>query len=489
MILLLVLANLRGARDAGALFAVPTYMFVLSITLVVVVGLIKSASHGFPTIAPPAHHATEALGVLLILRAFSSGATAMTGIEVISNAVPVFKPPEADNARTTLSWMVFLLVAMFAGVLVVAHLDGAGPGHTTVLSQIAHDTVGSGVLYAFVQVSTTLILLIAANSAVNGFPRLLYFMARDGYVPRLFLHMGDRLAFSSGIIVLAIPAAFLYAVFNGQTEPLIPLFAIGVFIAFTLAQSAMVAHWWSHQEHGWRRALVTNLVGAVLSGAVVFIAAITKFAAGAWIVVILIPVIVLCCRMIHRYYANTRQALALQPDDEGPGHEGAETRPETAHEKASEPVSPGGNTGRLETEDCPDEVRHLAVVPIAVLDRAALRALAYAASMEIPTLALHVSPSKDEAKRFERYWRAWGNHLPLEVLVSPYRSTLPPLASYIEALHDEHPDITLTVVVAELIPKHRWQVLLQNRVAARLRRMLMRSPGIVITSVPFHLPD
>lgn len=497
MILLLVLANLRGARDAGALFAAPTYMFVLSITLVVVIGLIKSAGHGFHTIAPPAHHATEALGVLLILRAFSSGATAMTGIEVISNAVPVFKPPEADNARTTLSWMMFLLVAMFAGVLVVAHLDGASPGNTTVLSQIAHDTVGSGVLYAFVQISTTLILLIAANSAVNGFPRLLYFMARDGYVPRLFLHMGDRLAFSSGIIVLAIPAALLYVVFNGQTEPLIPLFAIGVFVAFTLAQSAMVAHWWSHQEHGWRSALVTNLVGAVLSGAVVLIAAITKFAAGAWIVVILIPVIVVCCRRIRRYYGNTRQALALQPDDEeardeGSGDEGAGTPREAGGETAAEPVSPEtvspGKTVRLETEDCPDEVRHLAVVPIAVLDRAALRALAYAASMEIPTLALHVSPSKDEAKRLQRYWRAWGNHLPLEVLVSPYRSTLPPLANYIQALHDEYPDITLTVVVAELIPKHRWQVLLQNRVAARLRRMLIRSPGIVITSVPFHLP-
>jgi amino acid transporter len=484
MILVLVLANLRGARDAGALFAVPTYMFVLSIALVVVVGLIKSAGHGFPTVPPPAHHATEALGVLLILRAFASGATAMTGIEVISNAVPVFKPPEADNARTTLSWMVFLLVAMFVGVLVIAHLDGAGPGSTTVLSQIAHDTVGSGVLYAFVQISTTLILLIAANSAVNGFPRLLYFMARDGYVPRPFLHMGDRLAFSSGIIVLAIPAALIYVAFNGQTEPLIPLFAIGVFVAFTLAQSAMVAHWWSRREHGWPRALATNLVGAVLSGGVVLIAAATKFAAGAWIVVVLIPVIVLCCRRIQRYYRDARQALAPQPD------EGAATPSDTDDKTAPEPASEAvpAENAHLETEDCPAEVRHLAVVPVAVLDRAALRALAYAASMDIPTLALHVSPSKDEAKRFERYWRAWGNHLPLEVLVSPYRSTLPPLASYIEALHDEHPDITLTVVVPELIPKRRWQVLLQNRVSARLRRMLARSPGIVITSVPFHLP-
>ncbi len=485
MILLLVLANLRGVREAGALFAAPTYMFVLSIALVVVVGLIRSAGHDFHAVAAPSHHATEALGVLLILRAFASGATAMTGIEVISNAVSVFKPPEADNARTTLSWMMVLLVAMFVGVLVIAHLDGASPGGQTVLSQIAHDTVGSGALYAVVQVSTTLVLLIAANSAVNGFPRLLYFMARDEYAPRLFLHMGDRLGFSSGIVVLAIPAAIIYTVFNGQTEPLIPLFAIGVFVAFTLAQSAMVAHWWKGREEGWRRALATNLVGAALSGAVVLIAAVTKFAAGAWIVVILIPVTVLACRRIHRYFAHAHEALMLQPTEGAPAPQEAVRAAGADH--VSSRVSLTRNAS-LETEDCPDEVRHLAVVAVAVLDRAALRALAYASSLEIPTLALHVSPSEDEAKRFERYWRAWGDHLPLEVLLSPYRATLAPLANYVEALHREHPEITLTVVVPELVPRRHWQLLLQNRVAPRLRRMLIRSPGIVITSVPFHLP-
>ncbi len=216
---------------------------------------------------PVPHRAGEALGLLLVLRAFASGATAMTGIEVISNAVPVFQPPEADNARKTLSAMIILLVAMFVGVVIVAHLDGASPGTQTVLSQIAHRSVGGGPLYAFVQLSTTLVLLVAANSAVNGFPRLLYFMARDGYVPRTFLHMGDRLAFTAGIVVLAVPASILFAGFNGQTEPLIPLFAIGVFVAFTLAQSAMVAYWWRRREHSWRRSLAVNLLGAVLSGA------------------------------------------------------------------------------------------------------------------------------------------------------------------------------------------------------------------------------
>ncbi len=474
MILLLVLANLRGTRDAGAIFAAPTYMFVLSIGLIVVIGLIKSAGHGFHAVAPPEHHATEALGLLLILRAFASGATAMTGIEVISNAVPVFKPPDADNARTTLSWMLFLLVAMFVGVLVIAHLDGASPGGETVLSQIAHDTVGNGVLYAFVQISTTLILLIAANSAVNGFPRLLYFMARDEYLPRLFLHMGDRLAFSSGIIVLAVPAAVLYVVFDGQTEPLIPLFAIGVFVAFTLAQSAMVVHWWRNREQGWRPALLTNLVGAVLSGAVVLIAAVTKFAAGAWIVVILMPTIVFACRRIHRYFMEAGEMLAPRVDGS----------PATT----ADPTPATGVDTCLEAEESPRGVCHLVVVPVAVLDRAALRALAYAASMAVPTLALHVSPSEAEAERFRHYWNVWGDHLPLEVLVSPYRATLAPLATYIEALHREQPAVTLTVVVPELIPKHHWQLLLQNRASPRLRRMLSYRPGIVVTSVPFHLP-
>jgi amino acid permease-like protein len=472
---LLVLGNLRGVRAAGALFAVPTYMFVSAIVLIVVVGLIKAGGHGFHAVAPAPHRATEALAVLLILRAFASGATAMTGIEVISNAVPVFKPPEADNARKTLSVMIILLVTMFIGVVIIAHLDGASPGTQTVLSQLAHHSVGSGPLYAFVQLSTTLVLLIAANSAINGFPRLLYFMARDGYVPRMFLHMGDRLAFTAGIVGLAVPAAILYAAFNGQTEPLIPLFAIGVFVAFTLAQSAMVVYWRRHREQHWRRGLAINLLGAVLSGAVALIAAVTKFAAGAWIVVILIPVIVIVCQRIHRYYEHASDALIPRPDP--------------APLTAGAPTSSGAedSTRRLESQDEPSEVQGLAVVPIAALDGAALRALAVAASMAVPVLALHVSPSADEAQRFHRYWRAWGDHLPLEVVVSPYRATLAPLANYIEALHRQRPEITLTVVVPELIAAHRWQQPLHNRVAQRLRKMLIHEPGIVITSVPFDL--
>jgi amino acid transporter len=480
VIVLLVAGNLRGVREAGAAFAAPTYLFVIAIALVVIAGLVKAGSHGFhPAVAAP-HRAIEALGVLLVLRAFASGATAMTGIEVISNAVPVFRPPEAKHARQALSIMVGLLISMFVGVVLVAHFDGATPsGSQTVLSEIAHDSVGNGVPYGFVQVVTALVLLIAANSAFNGFPRLLYFMARDSNVPRLFLRMGDRLAFSNGILVLALPAAVIYAAFGGRTEPLIPLFAIGVFIAFTLAQSAMVVHWWRHRELGWSAALATNLLGATLSGLVVLIAAITKFTEGAWVVAVLVPLIILACGRVHAHYERAREALTPRPEAMG-------------HTRRIR-VAPPRNTSEVsqlsaEAQDDPAEVHSFAVVPVAVLDLAALHALAYAASLAQPVLALHVSTTDEEAERFHRTWQAWGAHLPLEVVVSPYRATVAPLANYIAALHRQRPDVTLTLVVPEIVAARRWQRILHNRIATRLRASLIAYEGIIITTVPFHLP-
>ena len=486
VIVLLVAGNLRGVRDAGAAFAAPTYLFVAAIALVVIAGLIKAGSHDFhPATAVPPHRAVEAVGVLLLLRAFASGATAMTGIEVISNAVPVFRPPQARHARQTLTVMMVLLISMFVGVVLVAHFDGASPGGSqTVLSQIAHDSVGGGIPYGFVQVATTLVLLVAANSAFNGFPRLLYFMARDGYVPRLFLRMGDRLAFSNGILVLAVPAAVIYAAFGGETAPLIPLFAIGVFLALTLAQSGMVAHWWRHRERGWRSALATNLLGAVLSGLVVLIAALTKLTEGAWVVVVLVPLIVLACGRVQAHYASAREALTPRPDAPGPALGGKRWRARVAPPR----LRPEASARLAEAQDDPSEVHSFAVVPVAVLDLAALHALAYAVSLAQPVLALHMSPTEEEAERFNRAWQAWGDHLPLEVVVSPYRSTVAPLANYIAALHRQRPDVTLTLVVPEIVVAKRWQRILHNRIATRLRASLIAYEGIVITTVPFHLP-
>ena len=481
VIVLLAAGNLRGVRDAGAAFAAPTYLFVAAIALVVIAGLIKAASHGFHPVPPAPHRATETLGVLLVLRAFASGATAMTGIEVISNAVPVFRPPEAAHARQTLGVMVALLISMFVGVVLVAHFDGAAPGGgQTVLSQIAHRSIGGGIAYGFVQLATTLVLLVAANSAFNGFPRLLYFMARDSFAPRVFLRLGDRLAFSNGILVLAVPAALIYAAFGGQTEPLIPLFAIGVFLAFTLAQSGMVAHWWRHRERGWQAALATNLLGAVLSALVVVIAAISKLTQGAWVVVVLVPLIVLACRRVHAHYQRAREALTPRP----------QTGEQTSPILLTPPRLASVASAQLaEAQDNPADVQSFAVVPIAALDLAALHALAYAASLGQPVLAVHVSPTEEEADRFERSWQAWGDHLPLEVVVSPYRATVAPLANYIAALHRQRLDVTLTLVVPEIVVAKRWQRILHNRIAARLRASLIAYDGIVITTVPFHLPS
>ena len=480
VISLLVAGNLRGVRDSAAAFAAPTFMFLAAIALIVIVGLVKAGSHGFHPVPAAPHRATEALGVLLVLRAFASGATAMTGIEVISNAVPVFRPPEAVHARQTLGVMVGLLISMFVGVVLVAHFDGAAPGgDQTVLSQIAHRSVGSGVAYGFVQVATTLVLLVAANSAFNGFPRLLYVMARDGFAPRVFLRMGDRLAFTNGILVLAVPAALIYAAFGGQTSPLIPLFAIGVFLAFTLAQSGMVAHWWRHRERGWHAALATNLLGAVLSAVVVVIAAITKLTQGAWVVIVLVPLIVMACRRVHDHYQHAHQALTPRP----------ETGEHAPTVRVAPPrLAPAVSARLAEAQDDPDEVYSFAVVPIAALDLPALHALAYAASLSQPVLAVHVSPTEDEAEHFQRAWQAWGDHLPLEVLVSPYRATVAPLANYIAALHRQRPDVTLTLVVPEIVVAKRWQRILHNRIAARLRASLIAYDGIIITTVPFHLP-
>jgi amino acid transporter len=482
VIAILVAGNLRGVRTAGSVFAGPTYLFVVAIALIVIVGVIKAAGHGFAATPPPAVHATEALSVLLVLRAFSSGATAMTGIEAISNSVPVFKAPAALNAQRTLSVMIGLLIAMFAGIVILAHLDGVVPGGgQTVLSQLAHDSVGSGVLYVYVQAATALVLLLAANTAFNGFPRLLFFMACDSYVPRTFLRMGDRLAFSHGIVALAVVAAAVFAGFGGKVDALIPLYAVGVFLAFTLAQSGMVVHWRRHRERHWRKAALTNAVGAVLSAVVLAVTAITKFAHGAWLVVLLIPLIVWTCGKIHAHYKRTHEALIPSADDPDPLSTAAQERtPDPQPQPTTRDNGP-------EQQKNPREISNLVIVPVSAIDASSLHALAYAASLAQPLLAVHISADEDEATRFHGYWQAWGDHLPLEVIVSPYRSTVAPLANYIEALHYQQPGVTLTVVVPEVVFRKRWQRALHGRIGPHLRRTLRPLPGIAITSIPFHL--
>ncbi|MGH2823369.1 MAG: APC family permease [Thermoleophilaceae bacterium] len=481
-IALLLTGNLRGVRQAGAIFSAPTYAFVLAIFAMIAVGLVDASGRGFTPTPVVGLEPIEGITVLLVVRAFSSGATAMTGIEAISNAVPAFQPPASRNSRTVLALMVGLLVAMFAGLVVLMHLDGIVPhSGQTALSELAHRSFGSGPLYVYVQVATALVLLLAANTSFNGFPRLLSIMARNGHAPRLFLRLGDRLAFSNGTIALAVAAAVLLAVFAGHTHTLIPLYAVGVFVAFTFSQVGMVVHWWRRRDEHWRRSMLLNGVGATLSALVFVIAAVTKFSQGAWVALLLIALLVLLAWRIRCHYDGVRRALALYPlEHSAPDHPILPTRLN----------APDGNTPpfpRAEDDESPDQLQHLVVVPIVRLDLSSLRALAYAASLGQPVLAVHISPDDDEAARFKSYWAAWGDHLPLEVVDSPYRALVPPLARYIDALRTQRSELTLTVVLPELIVRHRWQQLLHNGTARRLRRVLRHQPGVVTTTIPLHL--
>jgi len=474
VIAVLLVGNLRGVREAGAIFSAPTYAFVVAIVMLIGVELIHASGRGFAStpavgLRPP----IEGVSVLLVLRAFSSGATAMTGIEAISNAVPAFQPPAWRNARTVLTLMLGLLVAMFAGLIVVIHLDGIVPRPgETLLSQLARHSLGSGVLYAYVQISTALVLLLAANTAFNGFPRLLSFMAHNGHAPRLFLRLGDRLAFSNGTILLAAAAALVFTAFDAKTDALIPLYAVGVFVAFTFSQTGMVVHWWRHHDPHWRKSMFLNAIGAVLSAVVFLIAAVTKFSQGAWVALLLMALLVLTTSRIRRHYRNVQQALTLHPDQ----------RSSQTH-----PIVPVSTTQQPAGEEDPDRLRQLTVVPVGRLDLSSLRALAYAASLGRPVLAVHLSPDDEEAQRFRGYWQAWGNHLPLQIVDSPYRALTAPLARYIHALHSQQPDLTLTIVLPELIVKHLWQQPLHNHTGRRLQHALRHQPGIVTTAIPLHL--
>jgi fumarate reductase subunit C len=406
--------------------------------------------------------------------------------------VPAFKPVEWRNAQTTLSWMVGLLIAMFVGVLAVAKLAGVVPeASQTMLSQLAHLGYGDGPVYLLIQAATAAVLLLAANTAYNDFPRVLFLMARDRQAPRSFLHIGDRLTFRNGIVVLTVVSAVIYVAFSDNINTLLPLYAVGVFLAFTLSQTGMVVHWLRHRDQPhWRRSLAFNATGAVLSGIVFVIAGVTKFTAGAWVAIVLIGLIIVIALRIHRYYDLAGQQLALRPEEPGkpaspPALAGPRVPPAGPGQNGSEAAAAGSSDA--ETEEDPGRISNLTIVPVIGLDRASMRALAYAAALGQPTFALHISPTADEAERFRGYWQTWGDHLPLEVIVSPHRALVAPLVNYIWSLRRLRPDLTLTVIVPEIVTRHWWHRILHDHVAGRLRRALQDLPGVVVISAPFHL--
>jgi amino acid transporter len=457
LVFLVVLAvgNLRGIRESGRIFSVPTYFFIFMVLLLEAVGIWRYLSgtiHPIQTLDPlPLGNST--IGVFALLTAFSNGCTAMTGVEAVSNGVPAFRPPESKNAAQTLIAMAVLAITMFVGITLLANAYHVIPSETeTVISQIARGTFdGRGPLYLAVQAATMLILVLAANTAYADFPRLSSIVARDGFLPRQFSNQGDRLAFSNGIFALSLFAALLLVVFGGDTHALIPLYMIGVFISFTLSQFGMVLHWRRLREPGWIASAFINGIGAIATAVVLCIVAMTKALEGAWIIILLIPVLVWVFKATGRHYEHVADQLSL-------------------------------NNWKGETRQ-----HSTVLVPIGGVHRAVLQAVAYARSLSEDVRALFVDTDAAATERVREDWQKWGGGTKLEVLPSPYRSLMEPLLEYIDQLQAENPRDYVTVILPEFVPAEWWQHLLHNQRALLIKGALLFRPRVVVTSVPFHL--
>ncbi|MEW6226336.1 MAG: APC family permease [Chloroflexota bacterium] len=467
-IALITVANLRGLRESGNIFAVPTYLFVGMALTIVAIGVFRIVTGQvaeMPAHDEAMHLGTESIGLFLVLKAFASGSVALTGTEAIANGVPAFKPPEARNAANTLVAMAVLLGVLFIGITVIADAyrivpSEEGSGGPTVIALVAQTAFGSSTpLYYTFQVATALILFLAANTSYNAFPRLAALLAEDGYMPRQFAFRGDRLAFSWGIVLLSAVAGLLLVYFGGVTTLLIPLYSVGVFVCFTLSQSGMVLHWLRGRESGWAWRMGVNAFGAVLTGVVLVVVASVKFFAGAWLVVVLIPLLVGMMLFIrHQYTASTRH-LAVRPDY-----------------VASAP-------GRAER----------AIVPVPSLNRATVRALNVARSISEDVTAVFISDDPAEAAAMREQWDRQVPGVPLVVVESPYRALVGPLLAYLDVLRlswpPDKPDPVTFVVIPEYVARHWWERILYNQSARRLRSVLLGRPNTVVVDVPYRRDD
>jgi amino acid transporter len=477
LVLLIMLINLRGVKESGAIFAVPTYFFVAMMCLTVIVGFARYFTGGLGAVTDPPlietlHGATGAVTLFLLLRAFSSGTTALTGVEAISNGIPAFRDPKSRNAGITLIWMSVILGSLLVGITFLAVQIGAVPSEEeTVISQLARTIyAGRNALYLLVISATTLILILAANTSFADFPRLSALLAGDGFLPRQLTYRGSRLVYSRGIVALALIACLLIIIFQASVTLLIPLYAIGVFLSFTLSQSGMAHRWWKsgHLQAGaelrergstvrhdpaWRTKMLVNGAGALMTAIVALVFATTKFADGAWIVLILIPILVLAFSAIHRHYRGLAQDLSLE-------HYGAPPRPP----------------------------RHRVILAIGGVHRGSLAALQYAKALSDDVTAVHIMIDPAEAEKVQRKWEEWGEGVRLVVLDSPYRLLIEPLLEYIEGIAaTRQPNEIITIVVPQFVPKTWWHNILHMQTALTLRLALLFRSGIVITDVPYQI--
>ena len=454
---LIVIINLRGARESGRIFAIPTYLAIGMIFFMLAVGLFSGFGQGQATLSQTADSSplpvAEGFTVFLLLRAFAGGCTAVTGVEVISNGVSAFQRPESHNAAMTMTIMSAVLASLFLGITFLATQFHIQPkAQETVLSQVARASLGETPWYYLVQGATMLILVLAANSSFAGFPRLASLMARDRYMPRQMAAIGDRLVFSNGIVILGILGGLLIVLSHGDTHALIPLYLMGVFVSFTLSQAGMVKRWFTKRGDYWQGKLVINGLGALITGAVAIVIGTTKFLEGAWLVLALIPLLILWFRSVHQHYAAVTEQIELTRD--------------------SRPPLPRKNT---------------VIVPISGVNRAVIRAVDYARGQSNDIRAVLVNVEKEETAKIQIQWAQWGCGVHLTVLPSPYRSVLKSLLDYIEVLLDKDPDGWITVVVPEILPARWWQNILHNQRALMLKGALLFKERVILTDVPFHL--
>ena len=461
VIAIITIINLRGVRESGTIFTIPTYLFVGGIFGLLAYGFFRWASG---TLTPVAHaevevvtEATSAVTLFLLLRAFAAGCTALTGIEAVSNGIPAFRPPESDNAAKTLAVMVTLLTTMFLGLTFLANQVGAVPVHAeTVLSQIGRALFGGkGVLYAAIQMFTAMILLLASNTAFADFPRLSSFLARDGFLPRQMSNLGDRLVYSNGIVVLGILASLLLVVFNGKTHSLLPLYAIGVFTSFTLSQTGMVRRWLRLRTPGWRRNALINGFGATVTFVVLIVLVITRFSHGGWIVLVLLPILVYFFWSIKRHFDDLAGQLSL--DEFG----------------------------------APPRIRrHRVLVPVAGVHRGVVHALEYARSISDDVTGVYVEVDPAETPKVQRRWDEWANGARLVVLPSPYRSIIGPLMEYVDRIDDvARRDEKVTIVLPQFMPVKWWHNLFHNQTAMLIRLAFLFRRHTIVTDVPYRLEE
>jgi amino acid transporter len=458
-ILVVMAINLRGIRESGTVFALPTYIFIASILLLVGVGVARAMLGAAPQVTGvvPAPVAPETFGILLLSRAFADGCSAMTGTEAVANGVPAFKPPEWRNAQATMATVAVLLATMYLGISYLALVSHATPAVSgeSVLSQIARATFGLGPVYYVLQLSTMGILILAANTSFADFPRLSSILARDGYFPRQFAYRGERLAFNAGIVALALVSILVLVAFGGRVDALIPLYAIGVFTAFTLSQAGMVRHWLAERGPGWRRSATINTIGATITGLITLIFAIAKFALGAWIILVVVPLFVVAMLFVHREYEMERRALDVRPT-----------------------VTIG-----------PPRRRQRVFVVAPAFTRAVVQAVKVARTTSRDVTIVHVAEDPERGEQFRDRVERQMPGVEVVLIESPYRSLVRPFLRFLEVERADDPDAVLVVMIPELEPRHWWDRVLYNQNSRRIRAALVGRPDVVVLDVPYRRDD